>query len=418
MLMQLPQTKTIDLLGTKIMEDEYKKLNNDDHNDRPQISAGSSMAELTALLQSNRQSVLSSAAYADILRGRSSMAQQGHPSTSTMSSLLGSNPSSSLYSTTASSLLADRLGASTSSFLNSSSAATTSFPSSYTSGYNTSSYPSSLSSMSMPSSSMALYRASLPSTTTTAAASMYPSSLATTNMMAAQNNMSMSSSLSPSVQYELALQSAMARTSAYHNAYSSLSNEELLATNRLDASQSYLAASAAANNNNIVPSLPPLGGNNPMMSSSSYTAHNLSSLNPTTARMLGEASSAASSSMLGNRINSNHSYTLGTSSSSKNNNNATATSPKASLGSRQSSDNSELPLHSQYNKPMGMSNNNDMNHPVRLVIPTDTMFLDSVHIFLRCHCIEIFVASPEDMTYPGKCRKKRKDYILCHMMCS
>ena len=294
-----------------------------------QISVGSSM-------QSNRQSALSSAAYADILHGR----------------LMGQG---------------------------------------YTSGYNTSSYPSSRSSMSMPSSSMALYPAS-----------MYPSSLAPTNMMAAQN--SMSSSLSPSVQYELALQSAMARTSAYHNAYSSLSNEELLATNRLDASQSYLAASADANNN-VVPSLPPLGRNNPILSSSSCTAR-LPPLNPTVS-MLSEAS-AGSSSMLGN--DSNHSYTLGTSSSLKNNN-TTATSPKAALVSRQSSDtdNSEVLLPSHYNHRVGMSNDN-MNHPVRLVVPTDTTFLDSVHIFLRSHCIEIFVASPEDMTYPSKCRKRK---IVC-----
>jgi len=42
------------------------------------------------------------------------------------------------------------------------------------------------------------------------------------------------------------------------------------------------------------------------------------------------------------------------------------------------------------------------NHPVTFVIPSDATFLDAVHIFLRCHCLEVIVAKPDDISQPGK----------------
>ena len=42
------------------------------------------------------------------------------------------------------------------------------------------------------------------------------------------------------------------------------------------------------------------------------------------------------------------------------------------------------------------------NHPITFVIPSDATFLDAVHIFLRCHCLEVIVAKPDDISQPGK----------------
>ena len=42
------------------------------------------------------------------------------------------------------------------------------------------------------------------------------------------------------------------------------------------------------------------------------------------------------------------------------------------------------------------------NHPITFVIPSDATFLDAVHIFLRCHCLEVIVATPNDISQPGK----------------
>jgi len=44
------------------------------------------------------------------------------------------------------------------------------------------------------------------------------------------------------------------------------------------------------------------------------------------------------------------------------------------------------------------------NHPITFVIPSDATFLDAVHIFLRCHCLEVIVAKPDDISQPGKKR--------------
>lgn len=52
------------------------------------------------------------------------------------------------------------------------------------------------------------------------------------------------------------------------------------------------------------------------------------------------------------------------------------------------------------------NNNNNENetaspdHPLKLVLPSDCKILDSVHIFLRRHCIELYVTTEEDMM-PG-----------------
>ena len=52
------------------------------------------------------------------------------------------------------------------------------------------------------------------------------------------------------------------------------------------------------------------------------------------------------------------------------------------------------------------NNNNNENetaasdHPLKLVLPSDCKILDSVHIFLRRHCIELYVTTEEDMI-PG-----------------
>jgi len=42
------------------------------------------------------------------------------------------------------------------------------------------------------------------------------------------------------------------------------------------------------------------------------------------------------------------------------------------------------------------------NLPITFVIPSDATFLDAVHIFLRCHCLEVIVAKPDDISQPGK----------------
>jgi len=47
------------------------------------------------------------------------------------------------------------------------------------------------------------------------------------------------------------------------------------------------------------------------------------------------------------------------------------------------------------------------NHPITFVIPSDATFLDAVHIFLRCHCLEVIVAKPDDISQPGKKRFER-----------
>ena len=47
---------------------------------------------------------------------------------------------------------------------------------------------------------------------------------------------------------------------------------------------------------------------------------------------------------------------------------------------------------------------NSNNHPITFVIPSDATFLDAVHIFLRCHCLEVIVSTPDDISQPGKKR--------------
>lgn len=42
------------------------------------------------------------------------------------------------------------------------------------------------------------------------------------------------------------------------------------------------------------------------------------------------------------------------------------------------------------------------DHATSLFVPSDSTFLDPVHNFLRQHCIEVFVATKEDMTAPGR----------------
>lgn len=54
--------------------------------------------------------------------------------------------------------------------------------------------------------------------------------------------------------------------------------------------------------------------------------------------------------------------------------------------------------------------------PRRLVTPSDEKFLDPVHNFIRTHCIELFVASREDTTAPGRGARATKVGQVSHCL--
>ena len=55
------------------------------------------------------------------------------------------------------------------------------------------------------------------------------------------------------------------------------------------------------------------------------------------------------------------------------------------------------------------------NHPITFVIPSDATFLDAVHIFLRCHCLEVIVAKPDDISQPGEKKYCVKNWLyVCY----
>jgi len=48
------------------------------------------------------------------------------------------------------------------------------------------------------------------------------------------------------------------------------------------------------------------------------------------------------------------------------------------------------------------SNESNIHHVVSLAVPSDSVFLDQVHIFLRSSCIELFATTVDDMGRPGR----------------
>ena len=48
------------------------------------------------------------------------------------------------------------------------------------------------------------------------------------------------------------------------------------------------------------------------------------------------------------------------------------------------------------------SNNGNIHHVCSLAVPSDSVFLDPAHIFLRSRCIELFITAEDDMANPGR----------------
>jgi len=63
---------------------------------------------------------------------------------------------------------------------------------------------------------------------------------------------------------------------------------------------------------------------------------------------------------------------------------------------------SQLSDSAIFSTAQGQQKQPGTKNPSRLSIPLDCTYLDPVHNFLRCHCIEVFVASNADMRAPGK----------------
>ncbi|KAL3805262.1 hypothetical protein ACHAW5_003227 [Stephanodiscus triporus] len=52
--------------------------------------------------------------------------------------------------------------------------------------------------------------------------------------------------------------------------------------------------------------------------------------------------------------------------------------------------------------PSPSSNNGNIHHVCSLAVPSDSVFLDPAHIFLRSSCIEVFTTTVDDMVNPGR----------------